>query len=120
MERKLRQGILWGLLVGILIIVCQPFYPTTGLIPELVAFLTTIPLWIAAFLFQSRLTPVAEGSAVLIYFLAIGLLIGAAFERKRLWGWFFVVTLIINHYVVYDRFSRQMGEVLQTVLNYFG
>jgi len=29
-----------------------------------------------------------------------------------------VLTLAIHHYVIYDQNGRQMGEVVQTLLNY--
>lgn len=118
-ENKLRQGALDGALLAILLILSQPFQPLEGLIPELTSFLTSIPLWIAALLFPRHLTPLVEGLAVLIYFILVGALVGVAFERKRLWGWLFVVALAMHHYAIYEQLNRQMGEVVQTVLNLF-
>ena len=120
MENKIRRGALGGLLLALLIILSQPFHPTKGLIPELAAFLVTVPLWIAAMFFKHTLTPLLEGGVILIYFTVIGTLVGVAFERKAIWGWLLVVTLAIHHYAVYEQFSRQMGEVVQSILNYFG
>ncbi len=115
----MRQGITIGLILGFILILGQPFYPIKGLIPELSSFLVTIPLWVAAILFRENVFPLAEGGIILVYFLAVGLMLGIAFERKRIWGWLLFLTLIICHYAVYDQFSRQMGEVLQTLLNRF-
>ena len=117
MGSKLKQGAMDGALVGILIILGQPFFPMKGLIPELGAFLTSLPLWIAAVLFGSALNPLLDGGVVLIYFILIGALLGVAFERKRLWGWFLVIALAIHHYAIYDQLQRPMGEVVQAVLN---
>ncbi len=116
----MRQGAVDGALIALLVILSQPFHPIHGLIPELVAFLTTVPLWISSLVFQSRTTPIIEGAVILVYFILIGSLLGVAFERKRIWGWLLVVALIFHHYVIYDQFGRQMGEVVQTFLNYFG
>lgn len=120
MENKGKRGMVGGLLLACLIILSQPFYPTKGLIPELATFLTTVPLWIAAIIFPGFVTPLIEGGVVFVYFVILGMLVGIAFERKPLWGWLFVVALTLNHYVVYERSSRQIGEVVQAVLNYFG
>ena len=116
----MRQGAIDGALVAILIILTQPFQPVHGLIPELVSFLVTVPVWLASMLFRFRITPLVEGAFVLIYFIVIGSLLGVAFDRKRLWGWLLVIALAIHHYVIYDQSGRQMGEVVQTFLNYFG
>ena len=115
----MRQGITIGLILGFILILGQPFYPVKGLIPELSSFLVTIPLWVAAILFHKSSSPLAEGGVILVYFLAVGLMVGAAFERKRIWGWLLFLTLIICHYAVYNEFNRQMGEVLQSFLNLF-
>lgn len=114
----MRQGAVDGALLAILIILTQPFQPNTGLIPELVSFLVTVPLWLSNMLFKYRATALVEGAVVLIYFIVIGSLLGVAFDRKRLWGWLLVITLTTHHYVVYDQNGRQMGEVVQTLLNY--
>ena len=118
METKMRQGAIDGALLAILIILTQPFQPVRGLIPELVSFLVTVPLWLSSMLFKYRVTALVDGAVVLIYFIVIGSLIGVAFDRKRLWGWLIVLTLAIHHYVIYDQNGRQMGEVVQTLLNY--
>ena len=115
----MKRGIIIGIGLSLVLILGQPFYPVKGLIPELSSFLVTIPLWVAAILFRENVSPLAEGSVILVYFLAVGLMLGIAFERKRIWGWLLFLTLIICHYAVYDQFSRQMGEVLQTLLNRF-
>ena len=120
MEQKMRQGAIDGALLAILIILTQPFQPLKGLIPELVSFFVTVPLWLANMLFKYRVTPLVEAAVVLIYFIVIGSLVGIAFDRKKLWGWLLVVTLAIHHYIIYDLSSRQMGEVVQTFLNYLG
>lgn len=117
METKVRQGAVDGALIGILIILIQPFQPLKGLIPELMSFLTTVPLLLAAMIFKTRVTALVEGGVVLIYFIVVGSIIGAAFQRKSLWGWLLVIALAIHHYIIYDQFGRQMGEVIQTVLN---
>jgi len=116
---KLRQGAVDGALLALLLILGQPFYPTKGLIPEFASFLTSIPLWIAALVFRESLTPLFEGIVVLVYFVLIGVLLGAAFERKRLWGWLLLIALAIHHYAIYDQLGRQMGEVVQAVVNVF-
>ena len=120
MENKIRRGAVGGFLLSLLIILSQPFQPAKGLIPELTAFFVTVPLWMAAMFFRHGAVPLLEGAVILVYFTVIGTLIGVAFERKAVWGWLFIVTLAIHHYTVYDQFSRQMGEVVQAVLNYFG
>ncbi len=114
----MRQGAIDGALLGILIILTQPFLPVRGLIPELVSFLVTVPLWLSSMLFKYRVTALVDGAVVLIYFILIGSLIGVAFDRKRLWGWLIVIALVIHHYMVYAQDGRQMGEVIQTLLNY--
>ena len=119
MGKKIGRGVIFGIVVALLIIVSQPFHPTKGLIPELVTFLTTVPLWIAAMLVPAGPTPLVQGAVVLVYFIALGILIGAAFERKGIWGWLLIVMLVCNHYTVYVKSSRQMGEVLQAILNHF-
>ena len=119
MVKRMRQGAVSGGLLALLVILSQPFHPARGLVLELVTFLTTIPLWIAAMIFQNRVTPLIEGGVVLAYFIVIGGLLGVAFEQRRLWGWLFLLALVIHHYVVYDLFGRRMGEVVQTLLNYF-
>ena len=120
MVRKLTRGATSGLLLALLIILSQPFYPQDGLIPELASFLTTVPLWIVVLILPHALvTPIAEGIGILIYFMALGAIVGIAFDRKPLWGWFFLIAVSINHYMVYRQLGRQMGEVVQTVLNYF-
>ena len=119
MGPKTRKGAVIGLCLAVIIILTQPFHPLKGLIPELTSFLATVPLWVAALLFPKNVTPLAEGGVILIYFLAVGLLLGIAFERKRIWGWLLLITLLICHYVVYDQFSRQVGEVIQSLLNHF-
>ncbi|MBI4358227.1 MAG: hypothetical protein HY584_02915 [Candidatus Omnitrophica bacterium] len=120
MVHHMRRGAISGALVALLIILSQPFHPIQGLIPELTAFLVTMPLWIAAVAFKSSLTPILEGGAVLVYAVLVGGLLGVAFGLKRLWGWLFLLTLVIHHYMIYDLLGRQMGEVIQSVLNYFG
>lgn len=120
MGNKGKRGAMGGILLALLIILAQPFYPTKGLIPELAAFLTSVPLWIAAVLFPGHVTPLVEGSVVFVYFVILSMLIGVAFERKPIWGWLFVIAVALNHYVVYEHSSRKMGEVVQAVLNYFG
>jgi hypothetical protein len=118
-EGLMKRGIIAGLALGFILIVTQPFYPVKGLIPELASFLATVPLWVGAILFHQNATPLTEGGVILIYFFAIGLMLGAAFERKRIWGWLLFLTLIICHYAVYNEFNRQMGEVLQSFINLF-
>ena len=120
MEPYLRRGLTKGFLVGLLLIFSQPFLPLKGLLSELASFLVTVPLWIATFLISRTGTPLIEGTVILVYFMLVGALIGAAFERKALWGWLLVVALGIHHYVTYEQMGRQMGEIVQTVLNYFG
>jgi len=117
MEGRLLKGCLLGLGLGVLIIVTQPFHPTTGLIPELVGFLTSVPIWIAV-LIRPSLTPVGEGIAILVYFGVVGALLGVAFT-KQLWGWLLALALAIHHYVTYERVGRHLGEVLQAFLNHF-
>lgn len=119
METKMRQGAIDGALVAILIILTQPFQPTQGLIPELVSFLVTVPLWISRMLFKYRVTTVVDAAVVIIYFIVIGSLIGVAFDRKKLWGWLLIIALTIHHYAIYDQSGRQMGEVVQSILSYF-
>ena len=119
MGKRIAQGISFGVVIAFLIIVSQPFHPTKGLIPELVSYLTTVPLWIAAMIAPAGPTPLVQGATVLIYFVALGIIVGAAFERNRVWGWLLMIVLVCNHYVVYIRSSRQMGEGLQTILNHF-
>lgn len=119
MENKMRQGMIDAALLALLLILAQPFYPTRGLIPELAAFLTSIPLRIAGIVFSDSLNPLLEGVVVIAYFIAIGALIGIAFERKAIWGWLLIVALSIHHYIVYDQFGKQMGEVIQNLLNRF-
>ncbi|GEM_PF-6707461 len=119
MENKMRQGAIDGALIAILIILTQPFQPAKGLIPELVSFLTTVPLWLSATLFKQRVTPLVDGGVILVYFILIGSLLGVAFDRKRLWGWLLIIALAIHHYVVYDQYGRQMGEIVQSLLNHF-
>lgn len=119
METKMRQGAVDGALIAILIILTQPFQPPKGLIPELVSFLVTVPLWISRMLFKYRATLMVDGAVVVVYFIVIGSLIGVAFDRKRLWGWLLVIALAIHHYAIYDQSGRQMGEVVQSILNYF-
>ncbi len=114
----MRQGAVDGALIAILIILTQPFQPIHGLIPELVSFLVTVPLWLSSMLFKYRVTALVDGAVVLIYFIIIGSLVGVAFDRKRLWGWLILIALAIHHYVIYDQSARQMGEVIQTLLNY--
>ncbi len=114
----MRQGAIDGALLAILVILTQPFQPTHGLIPELVSFLCTVPLWLSTLLFRYRVTALVEGGVVLVYFIVIGSLIGVAFHRKRLWGWLLIIALAINHYVIYDQYGRQMGEVVQSLLNH--
>ena len=118
MGAKVIQGAVRGGLLAVLIILAQPFYPVTGLIPELASFLVSVPLWIAAMIFPTGLTPLVQGAGVLIYFVVVGILVAVAFDRKQLWGWLFMIALAIHHYVIYDRFSRHLGEVVQTLLNY--
>ncbi len=119
-ENKVRRGATIGFLLALLIILSQPFQPVYGLIPELSSFLTTIPLWTAAMFFKGGVTPILEGAIILVYFTMIGTAVGIAFQRKALWGWLLIVTLVIHHYTAYEQFGRQMGEVVQAVLNYFG
>ena len=119
MENKTRQGMIDGACLALLIILGQPFYPEKGLIPELSAFLTGMPLRIANIIFANNLNPLLEGLVVIGYFIVIGALIGIAFEKRAIWGWFLIVAIAIHHYVIYDQFGRQMGEVVQTLLNRF-
>ena len=118
MGDKARKGAFDGILLALLIILAQPFFPSSGLIPEAVSFLTTVPLVLAAVIFSTQPSPLVEGGLVLFYFAVIGGLIGIAFERKRLWGWLFVIAVAIHHYIVYEQFHRQMGEVVQSFLVY--
>ena len=120
MIRQMKRGAISGGLLALLLILSQPFHPPQGLIPELTSFLTTIPLWIAAIIFQNNLTPLAEGGFVFTYLVVIGGLVRVAFERKRLWGWLFLLTVVIHHYVVYEIVGRRMSEVVPSLLNYFG
>ena len=119
MENKMRKGIVDGVLLALLIILGQPFYPTKGLIPELAAFLTSIPLLIASVIFPSPVSPLFEGGVIIAYFIIAVAVVGIAFERKALWGWFLLIALALHHYVIYEQFGRQMGEVTQTLLNHF-
>lgn len=118
MGYRMRRGAVVGVLFGILLILAQPFYPQSGLIPELVTFLTTVPIWLATLVFPGYLPPLAEASMILMYFIAIGALIGAAFDLKPLWGWLLVITLVIHHYIIYERIGRGMSEIIQGLLNY--
>lgn len=118
MTGKVIKGFFLGLGLAVLIIVTQPFHPPTGLIPELVGFLTTVPVWIAV-LIRPGLTPLGEGLAILVYLAVAGALLGAAFYRKKLWGWLFLIALIIHHYIMDERVGRPLGEILQSFLNYF-
>ena len=118
MESKMRQGIIDGALLALLIIFAQPFYPTKGLIPELAAFLTAIPLRVASMVFSNNSDPLLEGAVVIVYFIVIGALVGIAFERKAIWGWLLLIALSIHHYIVYDQFARPMGEVVQALLDH--
>ena len=118
MENKMRKGMIDGALIALLIILGQPFYPTKGLIPELAAFLAGMPLRIAGMVFFGNASPLLEGAVVIAYFIVIGGLVGIAFERKSLWGWLLIIALSIHHYVVYDQFGKQMGEVVQTLFNF--
>lgn len=118
MENKMRKGMIDGMLLGLLVILVQPFQPAQGLIPELSAFLTSIPLRIAGVVFLNPPNPLLEGVVVIAYFIVVGALVGIAFERKAMWGWLLMVALAIHHYIVYEQFGRQMGEVIQTLLNY--
>ena len=120
MANQIKRGASIGALFALLIILSQPFQPATGLIPELAKFFTTVPLWIAAMIFHTSLTPLAEGVTLIVYFLLLGVLIGAAFGAKPIWGWLLVIVLSLHHYIVNDRVSLKMGEVVQQVLNYFG
>ena len=119
MQNKTRQGMIDGLLLGILLILSQPFQPTKGLLPELSAFLTAIPLRISSIASPNSANPLLEGAVVIAYFVVIGALLGIAFERKSIWGWLLMIALAIHHYIVYEQFGRQMGEVVQTLLNHF-
>lgn len=118
MEGKIIKGFLLGLGLALLIIVTYPFHPTTGLIPELSGFFTTVPVWIAV-LIRPTLTPLGEGIALFVYFAVIGALLGAAFSRRKFWGWMLVVALSIHHYIMDERVGRPLGEILQAFLNYF-
>ena len=118
MGGKIIKGFFLGIGLALLIIVTQPYHPTTGLIPELVGFLTSVPVWIAV-LIRPTLTPLGEGVAILIYFSVLGGLLGAAFNRRKLWGWLLVIALSIHHYVTDERVRRPLGEMLQAFLNYF-
>lgn len=118
MEGKIIKGCFLGLGLALLIIVTHPFHPTTGLIPELSGFLTAVPIWIAV-LIRPALTPVGEGIALLVYFTVVGALLGAAFFRRKLWGWMLVIALSIHHYLMNERVGRPLGEILQVFLNYF-
>ncbi len=118
MGGKIIKGSFLGIGLALLIIVTQPFHPTNGLIPELVGFLTTVPIWIAI-LIQPGLTPLGEGAAIFIYFAVLGGLLGAAFHHRKLWGGLLLIALSIHHYVVDERVRRPLGEVLQAFLNYF-
>ena len=42
MGDKARKGAFDGILLALLIILAQPFFPSSGLIPEAVSFLTTV------------------------------------------------------------------------------
>ncbi len=118
-NNKMRRGMIDGALLSFLIILIQPFSPAKGLIPELVAFLTGLPLWIANIISANSSNPLLQGLVVIGYFIVIGGLVGIAFERKSLWGWLLIIALSIHHYVIYDQFGAQMGEVAQTLLSRF-
>lgn len=120
MKNKANRGAVIGFLVAILIILGQPFYPPEGLIPELSSFLVTVPLWTAAIFFGQRVTALMEGGVILFYFTMLGIVVGGAFERRSLWGWLLLLMLVIHHYTAYAQLSRQVGEVVQSVLNCFG
>ena len=114
-----KRGALVGFVFAILLIIGQPFCPLHGLIPELVKFFTTVPLWITVMIFHTASDPLLQGLTVVLYFTAVGGLIGAAFGQKRVWGWLFVIMLTINHYVIEERVSLKMGEIVQAILNHF-
>jgi len=115
-KNQMRQGIIDGALLGLLVILIQPFSPTKGLIPELSAFLTALPLRIASMISAGSSNALLQGLVLVAYFIVIGGLIGIAFERKALWGWLLIIALSIHHYVIYDQFGAQMGEVIETLL----
>lgn len=119
MGNGMKKGALLGLIFGIIMILTQPFHPQTGLIPELVTYLTTVPIWLATLAFPGYLPPLAEACMILIYLISVGALIGAAFDLKPIWGWFLVITLLIHHYIIYERIGRGMSEIIQGVMGYF-
>ena len=117
METKLRRGAVSGILVALLIVCAQPFYPIKGLIPELSSFLVTVPIFLGGLIYSHKLSPLGEGAFVLAYFTVIGALVGVAFEKKRIWGWFLLIAVAVNHYVIYEQFRMQIGEVVDALLN---
>ncbi len=119
MGKCMRQGAVAGLLTGLIMILTQPFHPPAGLIPELVTFLTTVPIWLAAMVFPGYLPPLAEAAMILMYLIAMGALIGAAFDLKPIWGWFLVIALAIHHYMIYESIGRGMSEIIQGIMGYF-
>ena len=119
MTSSFKRGAFIGFGFAILLIAGQPFYPLRGLIPELVKFFTTVPLWIAVMIFHTASDPLLQGLIIMIYFAAVGAVISAAFGQKRVWGWLFVIMLTIHHYVIDERVSLKMGEIVQAVFNHF-
>ncbi|OGW81717.1 MAG: hypothetical protein A3G33_08670 [Omnitrophica bacterium RIFCSPLOWO2_12_FULL_44_17] len=116
--QRMRKGAIIGIGVAFLLIISQPFHPTTGLIPEMVTFITTVPIWIASLAFPS-LPPLAEAAMIMMYLLLVGALIGATFDIKPIWGWFLMITLVIHHYMIYEQIGRGMGEIVVGILHYF-
>ena len=119
MTSQIKTGTSIGALFALFMVLGEPFYPSYGLIPELVKFFNAVPLWLSVLIFGTAVTPLGQAATMLVYFLLVGALIGAAFRQKLLWGWLLVVMLTINHYAVADRTSLRMGEVVQAILNYF-
>jgi hypothetical protein len=116
----LRRGAFIGFLFSILLLLSQPFQAVSGLIPELMKFFTSVPLWIAAMAFQAGVTPLVQGLAVMAYFIVAGALIGVSFELKAIWGWLLVIMLVIHHYNISESAALKLGEVVPTILSSFG
>ncbi len=115
-----KHGAWLGVLLAIFIILGQPFYPAEGLIPDIVNFLITVPLWCASLLFPAGATPLVQAAAIVIYFLLVGGLLGFAYNIKPLWGWMLLVALAIHHYEIDAKINIKLGEIIPTILSRFG